>query len=190
MHLSENAKEWIKDIVTAIIIAVVVLQFIMPTIVREHSMENTLNEHDYLFVSKKAYTWFGEPQRGDIIVFQSALLNEQTGKDKLLIKRIIALPGDTISIHDGVTYVNGEAVVDTFTKDGYTLTEMPEQTVPENCLFCMGDNRQNSADSRDARIGCVDMDLVKGKAVVRLWPLSGFGSVYKNLEGSNIKDIQ
>jgi len=190
MQLSKDAKEWIVDILVAILIAVVVLQFIMPTIVREHSMENTLEEHDYLFVSKKAYTWFGTAKRGDIIVFQSDLLNEQTGKDKLLIKRIIALPGDTVKIHDGITYVNGVEIIDTFTKDGYTLTEMAEMTVPENSLFCMGDNRQNSADSRDSRIGCVDMSLVKGKAIVRLWPLSKFGSVYENIKESNIRDLQ
>lgn len=175
---AEELKEWVKDILVAIVVAALILQFVMPTIVREHSMENTLHNDDYVFVSKKSYTWFGEPQRGDIIVFKSGLLQEN-GQNKLLVKRIIGLPGDTISISGGVVYLNGEALEENYTKDGYTQTEMSEITVPENSLFCMGDNRQNSADSRDSRIGCVPMSDVKGKVVFRLWPLSDFGGVYK-----------
>ena len=190
MHLSENAKEWIKDIVIAVVIAVVILQFIMPTIVREHSMENGFHEGDYLFVAKKAYSFGGEPKRGDVIVFQSDLDLNARGSKKLLIKRIIGLPGDTVAIVDGITYVNDTAIIDTFTKDGYTVGDMDAVTVPEGCLFCMGDNRQNSADSRDSRIGFVSMDRVKGKAVVRLFPFSRFGGLYKNLEETNLVDLK
>lgn len=175
---AEELKEWVKDILVAIVVAALILQFVMPTIVREHSMENTLHNDDYVFVSKKSYTWFGEPQRGDIIVFKSNLLLEN-GQNKLLVKRIIGLPGDTISISGGIVYLNGVALEESYTKDGYTQTEMSEITVPENSLFCMGDNRQNSADSRDSRIGCVPMSDVKGKVVFRIWPLSDFGGVYK-----------
>lgn len=178
MKLSENAKEWIKDLGVAVICAVVLLQFIQPTIVREHSMENTLIENDYLFVSKQTYKLFGkEPATGDIIVFKSDLTTA-TGQNKLLIKRVIAVGGDTIAIHGGVVYLNGEALDETYTKDGYTNTEMDEIYVPAGCIFAMGDNRQNSADSRDSRIGCVDEDLVVGKAVVRLFPFSKFGGLY------------
>ena len=175
--LSENAKEWIKDILIAIIVACLVLQFIKPTIVQEHSMENTLQPNDYLFISKQSYTLFGEPQRGDIIVFHSVLTTAD-GSEKLLVKRIIALPSDTISITGGTVYVNGEALEEDYTKDGYTKTEMDEITIPEGKLFCMGDNRQNSRDSRDPMIGLVDEDEVLGKAVLRLFPFSRFGGLY------------
>ena len=175
--LSENAKEWIKDILIAIVVAFLVLQFIKPTIVQEHSMENTLKPNDYLFISKQSYRLFGDPQRGDIIVFHSVLTTAD-GAEKLLVKRIIALPGDTISIAGGVVYVNGEAQDEPYTKDGYTNTEMDEVTVPEGQLFCMGDNRQNSRDSRDPLIGFVDEDDVLGKAVLRLFPFSKFGGLY------------
>lgn len=179
MHLSDNAKEWIKDIGIAVVIAVVILQFIKPTIVQEHSMENTLQPNDYLFVSKQSYKLFGgEPQRGDIIVFHSSLTTA-SGKEKLLVKRVIAIPGDTISITGGVVYINGDPTEENYTKDGYTDTEMAEVTVPEGSLFCMGDNRQNSADSRDSRIGFVDESLIMGKVVFRLLPFSKIGSVYK-----------
>ena len=175
--LSENAKEWIKDILIAIVVAFLVLQFIKPTIVQEHSMENTLKPNDYLFISKQSYRLFGDPQRGDIIVFHSVLTTAD-GAEKLLVKRIIALPGDTIYITGGVVYVNGEPQDEPYTKDGYTNTEMEEVTVPEGQLFCMGDNRQNSRDSRDPLIGFVDEDDVLGKAVLRLFPFSKFGGLY------------
>ena len=175
--LSENAKEWIKDILVALAVAFLVLQFIKPTIVQEHSMENTLEPNDYLFISKQSYRLFGDPQRGDIIVFHSVLTTAD-GAEKLLVKRIIGLPGDTVFITGGVVYVNGEAQDEPYTKDGYTSTEMSEVTVPEGQLFCMGDNRQNSRDSRDPLIGFVDEDEVLGKAVLRLFPFSRFGGLY------------
>jgi len=180
MKMSENLKEWIKDIVVAILIAVVVLQFIKPTIVREHSMENTLIENDYLFVARQHYKLFGSDfEHGDIIVFESDLQTSD-GRDKLLIKRVIGVPGDTIAIHDGYVVLNGSAIMEPYTKDFYTATEMEEITVPDGMLFCMGDNRQNSADSRDSRIGMVDQSLVMGKAVVRLFPVSKLGGLYKD----------
>ena len=175
--LSENAKEWIKDILIAIVVAFLVLQFIKPTIVQEHSMENTLQPNDYLFISKQSYRLFGDPQRGDIIVFHSVLTTAD-GAEKLLVKRIVALPGDTISITGGVVYINGEPQDEPYTKDGYTNTEMDEITIPDGKLFCMGDNRQNSRDSRDQLIGLVDEGDVLGKAVLRLFPFSRFGGLY------------
>ena len=184
MTASENLREWIKDILLAIVVAVLFLQFIQPTIVKEHSMENTLKENDYLFVSKRAYTWLGgAPKYGDIIVFKSDLeLGNNSGQTKQLIKRVIAVPGDYISIHDGVVYLNGIALDETYTKDGFTDTEMDEITIPEGYLFAMGDNRQHSADSRDSRIGLVPIERVKGKAVLRLFPFNKFGGLYKNFD--------
>jgi len=181
MTATENLREWIKDILLAVLVALLFLQFIQPTIVKEHSMENTFHENDYLFVSKRAYTWLGgAPKYGDIIVFQSNLALGTSGKNKQLIKRVIAVPGDYISIHDGVVYLNSQALDEPYTRDGYTDTEMDEVVIPEGYIFAMGDNRQNSADSRDSRIGLVPIESIRGKAVLRLYPFSQFGSVYKN----------
>ena len=155
-------KEWIKDIGIAVIIGILLLQVIKPTIVKEHSMEPTLHSNDYIFLSKQAYR-FGTPEYGDIIVFHTDLTRED-GKEKLLIKRIVALGGDTVSITGGVVYL-----------DGYTATEMEEITVPEGHAFVMGDNRQNSIDSRDPRVGFLDLDEVVGKAVFRLYPFRDIG---------------
>ena len=170
-----NTREWIKDLGIAAIIAVLFLQFFMPTIVREHSMENTLKQNEYVFVSRRLYTWFKrEPARGDIIVFKSELTTA-SGSEKLLVKRIIGLPGDTVSIADGEVYVNGVPSDQSFTKDGYTGGSMAEVTVPAGHLFVMGDNRQNSTDSRSPAVGFVDMNDVKGKVVFRLLPFKRLG---------------
>ena len=176
MKLSEEMKEWIKDIGLSVVCAMLILTFLKPIIVKQHSMENTLHQNDYLFVSRQAYRLFGEPERGDIIVFSSEMTTE-TGKNKNLIKRIIGLPGDTVSIFDGVTYINGEALDEPYTKDGYTLGDMDAVTVPEGMLFVMGDNRQNSADSRSALVGMVDQKTVMGKEVFRLFPFSRIGGL-------------
>ena len=176
MKLSENIIEWIKDIAIAVLAAILILQFIQPTIVQEHSMENTLHENDYVFVSKQSYKIFGSPQRGDIIVFNSALTTV-SGSKKMLVKRIIGLPGDTVEIKKGVVYVNGDPVDETYTKDGYTATEMDAVKVSSNHVFVMGDNRQNSADSRSESIGQVSLDDVVGKVVLRAFPFSAFGKV-------------
>ena len=178
MKLSENAKEWIKDIGTAIILSAVILFFVRPTIVKESSMSNTLLNNDYVFVSRQSYTIFGEMKRGDIVVFKSNMTSAN-GARKLLVKRVIALPGDTISITGGKVYLNGEAIDEPYTKEGYTGTEMAEITIPEGRIFVMGDNRQNSSDSRSKSVGLVAFDDVVGKVVFRLYPFNKMGSVYK-----------
>lgn len=168
-------KEWIKDIAVALIIGILVLQFVKPTIVKEHSMDPTLNENDYIFLSKQSYR-FHEPESGDIIVFHTDLL-QANGKEKLLIKRIIGIPGDVISITDGVVYRNGEALEESYILDDYTATDMEEVVVPEDSVFVMGDNRQNSIDSRDSSVGYVEEDLIVGKAVFRLYPFNKIGLI-------------
>lgn len=168
-------KEWIKDIIIAVIIAIVVIQFIKPTIVKESSMEPSFYANDYLFVSKQSYT-FSEPERGDVVVFHSEL-KQKNGDEKLLIKRIIGLPGDTVDIKDEKVYLNGEELKEDYTKDGYTTGEIEGLVVPEGQVFCMGDNRRVSIDSRYPEVGCVDIDEIIGKVVLRVYPFSEFGSI-------------
>ncbi|MDD2217966.1 MAG: signal peptidase I [Eubacteriales bacterium] len=162
---------WIRDIIVAIIIAVVILQFIMPTIVKERSMQPTLYENNYIILSKQTYKMWGNPERGDIIVFHTDLKTEN-GDEKLLIKRIIGLPGDKITIVDGNVYRNDELLQEGYIFEDYTAGFVDDFTVPGGQLFVMGDNRRMSLDSRAEEIGCIDIDQIVGKAVVRLYPFN------------------
>lgn len=169
-------KSLLVDVVIAVCLAGAVLYFIRPTIVKQTSMEDTLHENDYMIMYRLAYKKHA-PERGDIIIFQSSLVNEDSGKDKLLIKRVIGLPGDQIMISGGVVYINGEAYEEDYLKDGYTPAfEIPAEgetyVVPDGTYFCMGDNRVGSVDSRRSEVGVVPEDTIKGKVVIRLFPFS------------------
>jgi len=166
----------VRDIVIAFVIIIVILQFIKPTIVFEHSMEDTLHPDDYVFLDKQAYR-FGDINYGDIIVFSSNLPDDH-GLPKNLIKRVIGKPGDTIEVKDDAVYRNGVRLVEPYTKDGTTLGEMDLITIPPDEYFAMGDNRQVSKDSRSPDVGCVPRDKIEGKVIFRLFPISSAGSVY------------
>ena len=146
-------KELIRDIVIALVIVIAITLVIKPTIVKENSMQPTLYANNYLLVNKQAYR-FGDEKRGDIIVFQSELEDED-GNQKLLIKRIIGLAGDIISIKDGKVFLNGEELKEDYIKEEETPGDIKDYKVPEGQLFVMGDNRRVSIDSRDPDVGCV-----------------------------------
>lgn len=136
------------------------------------SMQPTLLDGERLVISSWKYT--AEP--GDIVVIDS-----HTSYGKPLVKRVIATGGDTVDIdfEKGVVYVNGSALVEPYTAEPTYLEETVvfPITVPEGCIFVLGDNRNNSKDSRSADIGCVDERDVLGKVLLRLMPVNRFGVV-------------
>ena len=149
----DSSKSGARTVAIAVVIAILVMQFIKPTIVKQRSMQPNFYTNDYLFISKQSYKLFGgQPERGDVIVFKSKL-EDAEGETKMLIKRVIGVPGDVINIHDGKVYINGKEIDDSYTMDHYTTGDITELVVPADHLFCMGDNRAVSIDSRSDSVG-------------------------------------
>ncbi len=170
----KEAWGWIKDIGIAVIIAALVLVFFKPIIIQQESMQPNFYSGDYVIVSKQAYTIFGEIERGDVLVFKSTLLDD-SGKEKHLIKRVIAIPGDTIEIVDGYVLVNGEVIDEPYVNEQGLSGQMEKITVEEGKFFAMGDNRRVSQDSRSPELGQIEQDTIVGKVVFRVLPFSEFG---------------
>ncbi len=140
------------------------------------SMEPTLHNQDNLFVDKITYR-FNDPERFDVIVFPF-----QYQEDTFYIKRIIGLPGETVQIDEnGVIYINGEVLAENFGKEVIQPDKIGLATEPitlgEDEYFVMGDNRNDSFDSRYAQVGNISRDEIIGRAWLRIWPLKDFGFV-------------
>jgi signal peptidase I len=138
------------------------------------SMENTLHNGDNLIVDKLSYR-FHDPERFDIIVFPF-----QFQDNTYYIKRIIGLPGETVQImDDGSIYINGEKL-----EENYGMEVIKPETIgraaepielEDDEYFVMGDNRNNSSDSRTDMVGNIKRENIIGKAWLRIWPVSDFG---------------
>ncbi|MEE1038591.1 MAG: signal peptidase I [Eubacterium sp.] len=163
-------KDLIKDILLVIVIALLISFLIKPIIVKGSSMYPTLENDDYLIISKQAYK-IGEPERGDIVVFPH---EEGYGDDPLYIKRVIALPGDHLEIEDGKVYINGNLQQEDYINGDFTEGDI-DYVIPEDEIYVMGDNRGNSSDSR--AFGTVDIEDVTGEVLVRLYPFNKIGIV-------------
>jgi signal peptidase I len=159
-----NWKQFVLDLVETLLLAVVLYFGINALSARVRvdgfSMNPTLQDGEYVLVSKISY-FVGEPQRGDIIVFQFPGPSEQD-----LIKRIVGLPGDVVEVRAGQVYVNGQAVEEAYIA-AKPLYEGQWQ-VPPDSLFVLGDNRNDSSDSHSW--GMLPLDHVIGKAILIYWP--------------------
>lgn len=166
--LGEEAKDWMISILVAVVLAFVIRTFIVELyIVDGPSMRPTLESHERLVVNKFIYA-FRAPEKGEILVFQYP---RDTSRD--FIKRVIATQGDTIEIKEGRVYINDKMLDETYILEK-TRSEYPKSVVPEGTVFVMGDNRNNSEDSRFADVGFVPYHLIKGKAVLVFWPIGAF----------------
>ena len=161
-------KDWIVSIVVAVALAMFIRTFIVELyVVDGPSMRPTLESEERLVVNKFVYR-FRVPEKGEVLVFQYP---RDPSRD--FIKRVIATPGDTIEIHEGRVLVNDQLLTEDYILEK-TRSEFPKMTVPEGRIFVMGDNRNNSEDSRFADVGFVPYDLIKGKAVLVFWPISAY----------------
>ncbi len=161
--------DWIHCLSIALIICVVIFAFFVRLIdVRGTSMNPTLNNGDKMFVSGLFYT----PKAGDVVVFKK----DEYDPERALVKRVIATEGQVINIDfdNGIVYVDGVALEEDYIMEPTTnkIDFIGPQTVPEGCVFVMGDNRNASTDSRKTEIGMVDSRLILGKAYFVIYPLS------------------
>ncbi len=136
------------------------------------SMESTLHNEDHLILEKVTYQ-FDEPKRFDIVVFRPY----EVDKEMYYIKRVIGLPGETVQIIGSDIYINDELLNEDYGKDAIADGGIANEkiTLGEDEYFLMGDNRNNSKDSRDSSVGPVENSAIIGRAWVRLWPLNSFG---------------
>lgn len=163
---------FLETVVVALVISIVLYIFVMtPHEVVGNSMHPTYKNGEYLMANKITYR-VRDPQRGDVVIFKYTDTQD-------FIKRIIALPGDTVMLKDGQLYVNGilldesnylESTV--YTNGGDFLKEGDSKVIPEGEYFVCGDNRPHSSDSR--AFGPVDNDDIKGKAWIVYFPFSDF----------------
>ena len=188
---------WIEVIVIAVVLALFLNNFvIVNATVPSGSMENTIEPGNRVLGFRFSY-WFSDPQRGDIVVFKYPV-DKALGKNTNYIKRIIGLPGETVEIRNAKIYINGsETPLEedylkeewTVRNDGYTFE------IPEGCYLMLGDNRNNSSDSRywaekalmygaastaeeALTFSYVPEDYILGKAYFRYWPLNKISSLY------------
>ncbi|MCL4413231.1 MAG: signal peptidase I [Actinobacteria bacterium] len=165
--------EWAAVILIALVVAVVVRTFVLQTFyIPSGSMEPTLDIGDRILVDKLSYD-FHPVHQGDIIVFRrppGADVGPPTIKD--LVKRVIGLPGQTISSHGGQVYINGKLLPEPWLPPNTVTTGIRTQKIPPGEYFVMGDNRTDSLDSR--YFGPIPGSLIVGRVVARIWPLSRF----------------
>ena len=167
----ETATEWITSIIVAGALAFLIRTFLVePYVVEGNSMHPSLLNQQRLVVDKLT-AFFRLPERGQIIVFR---FPKDESRD--FIKRVIAVGGDTVEMMDGFVYVNGRRLQENYIWQedprGRNTSDYIKTIVPKDCVFVLGDNRNNSEDSRYDDVGFVPKSLIKGRAVCCFWPLS------------------
>lgn len=191
--------DWLVSLAVSMFVALFIVSNIATaTQVKEQSMEPTFQSNDRVFVYKLGYM-LSEPNRGDVVILNknsvkkgifvnminelqelsnsiNYRLNRSTEKN-ILIKRVVAIPGDKILIKDGNVYLNGDLLQEDYV-NGETHTVafgLDETVVPEGQVFVMGDNRGNSLDSRN--LGFISLSQVQGKVVYRFFPFNKAGAI-------------
>ena len=166
-----SIKEMGSTVLIAVIISAVILHFFSVVVVDGHSMDSTLYDNEKLLLFQQAYSEKHIPSKGDIIV-----IKKKVKDGDYIIKRVIGQGGDTIKIQNNKVYVNGEVLDEPYINEPLNKNEIITVTIPEGYLFVMGDNRNNSLDSRSSEIGLIDVEKeVVGKAI---FSLSSFSKIY------------
>lgn len=185
--LFKKLASWVMDLIEVFVVSmsifIVIYLFLMqPHQVKGNSMYPTFYDQEYLMTDKVSFK-SRTPERGEVVVFK-APINENFD----FIKRVIAIPGDTVMIRGGRIWLNGQLLDEPYLPESYTtdagrfLQEGYEYTVPENKYICIGDNRGHSSDSREW--GPVPIENFVGRAFFRYWPPNKAGIIDKNIRGN------
>lgn len=161
----QQIKEYAIVIIGAIVLTLIISVFVKPGEVIGQSMANTLQNKDLLLINRVAYKIY-PPEYKDIVV-----LNTNIENNKILIKRVIGVPGDTFEIKDNKVYLNGEELDEKYIREPMVNNQNVKVVIPEGKIFVMGDNRNNSLDSRSLMVGMIDYKKdVIGKIMFRIFP--------------------
>lgn len=163
---TRNILEWAVVLVGAVLVALLLRATLFQAFwIPSASMETTLLISDRVLVNKVSYQ-LHDINRGDVVVFANP--DFQPGDPKDLIKRVIGLPGDTVEAHENSIYINGKRLEEPYLDEGERTLDFDPIVVPEEHVFVMGDNRDESLDSRV--FGPISTELVTGRAFVLFWP--------------------
>ncbi|MBQ0111136.1 MAG: signal peptidase I [Oscillospiraceae bacterium] len=184
--------DWLEVIISSVLIVVVLFTFVFRVVnIEGESMTDTLQDSERVIISNLFYT----PKQGDIVVVSRNTLNspDKSSYKTPIIKRVIAVAGQTVDIQNGCVYVDGRALDEPYIRNYAVNKHSTYQygeylnattfplTVKENCVFVLGDNRMNSLDSRSNDIGTggqINIKYILGKAMFRIFPINKFGTIY------------
>ena len=167
-----NLVEWVLVIAGALLVAFLIKTFLFQAFyIPSESMEPTLVDRDRVIVNKLSYR-LHDVNRGDLVVFDRPP-NEPPTEVEELIKRVIALEGETIEARQGDIFIDGRLLTEPYLTSPSSSGTFGPLVIPDGHVFVMGDNRNNSRDSRV--FGPIDEDLIVGRAFVRVWPLGRLG---------------
>jgi signal peptidase I len=176
--------EWAILIGSALLIAILIKTFLFQAFyIPSESMKPTLNVGDRVLVNKVSYR-LHDVNRGDIVVFETPpKAKDANGEIKDLVKRVVALPGETFSTRDGTVYINGRPLKEPYLQEGVktcapntaatTCGDISDQRIPANDVLVLGDNRAASKDSRF--FGPIKESSIVGRVFVRIWPINDIG---------------
>lgn len=175
LTMGQELYQTLRSMAWVVIIIITLFTFVVRvTVVDGESMENTFHHGDMVLTWTLGYS----PKQGDVVV-----LTQKSFREQSIIKRVIATEGQTVDVDysTSTVYVDGVALDEPYIKEAMRMPYFGEGinhvTIPEGCIYVMGDNRNNSSDSRDPDIGIVDERSVIGQAVFIVFPIADFGAV-------------
>ena len=167
--------DFLISLVVFVTLALAIRMFVFePVLVSGDSMYPTLLDGERMFVEKLTYL-AEPPQRGDIVICHYPFYDENC------VKRVVGLPGETVSVHSGQIYIDGQPLDESQYWDGVIYADMNPQKVPEDHVFVVGDNRNYSTDSRERTVGPLPYTQILGKVHYVIWPVSHFRNVYTDV---------